>query len=636
MKKSMMYKFAGLALIIAAVVIAGCSLIFWGIGSALDSPSKYNRQHLKGWELYKIPEGANLKVVTKGKTYSGVFAGTARQNPQQDTIDNILLIQSSRKKDHGDTQRVLVQEIKKINTVVKRRRTVVPVSQIAAVEYGERLEIYHQHKNKPARGYYRGIQFEGKKKIPNSVLIVTGSNPNAIFKSAKNILLSEIDSVIIPEKKTNVASAFLTVGITTDILIVVSVIALSTIDLGLDWNFTTPSTPPSEGGSCPYVYSFDGQSYHRDAEIFGGAVFPAAQRSDWDNLDYLKPDESGVCRLELTNELEETQYVDALQLLVADHPKGMEVYPSFEGKLYNVSAPQPPVTAVTSSGDNIRESLRKKDGDYWLSSPFNRNPNNPADLRDGVVLEFSRPPGSNSAVLVFNVMNTIWAAEMQRQVLNLMGSDLPEWYEKLNVSSADRQLMHDAMVREGMLLVSIWDGKNWRPAGHVWEVGSAIPKDIALETDLTGIPGDILRVRLDCPPGVWMLDRVEADFSYSTGASGVQTIMPWKATDEKGLDITAALNNTDHQYFIMPDTKVRATVEYRMPEGPAKGFERTFILQSSGYYTVHCKNEAKPQPALFRQLLETPGAYDRYVLEQLNAAMKEIMSGSNERKQEKG
>lgn len=102
--------------------------------------------------------------------------------------------------------------------------------------------------------------------------------------------------------------------------------------------------------------------------------------------------------------------------------------------------------------------------------------------------------------------------------------------------------------------------------------------------------------------------------------------MPWKATDEKGLDITAALNNTDDQYFIMPDTKVRATVEYRMPKGPAKGFERTYILQSSGYYTIHTKNDAQPQQLLFRQLLETPGAYDRYVLEQLNAAVKAGLS----------
>lgn len=625
MKKSMMYKFTGLALIIATVVIAGCSLIFWGIGSGIDSRNKYNRQHLKGWELYKIPEGANLKVVTKGKTYIGVFAGTSRQNPQQDTLDNVLLIKSAYDKKNAEISRIPVQEIKKIDTVVKRRRTVVPVSQIASVEYGERLEIYHHHKKKPARGYYKGLNFEKKDPAPKSVFIVTGSHLNAAIRGSRNISLAEIDSVIIPEKKTNAASAFFVAGLVTDFVsITVAVIALSNISW--DWNHITPSPPPSEGGSCPYVYSFDGTAYHRDAEIFGGAVFPAAQRSDWDNLDYLKPDESGVCRLELTNELEETQYVDALQLLVADHPKGTEVYPSFEGKLYTVSAPQPPATAVTSGGDNIRESLRKKDGDYWLSSPFNRNPNNPADLRDSVVLEFNRPLGSNSAVLIFNVMNTVWAAEMQRQVLNLMGSDLPEWYEKLNVSSTDRQVMHDAMVREGMLLLSIWDGKNWRPAGHVWEVGSAIPKDIALETDLTEIPGETLRIRLDCPPGVWMLDRVEADFSYSAGASGAQTIMPWKATDEKGLDITAALNNTDHQYFIMPDTKVRATVEYRMPKGPAKGFERTYILQSSGYYTIHTKNDAQPQQLLFRQLLETPGAYDRYVLEQLNAAVKAGLS----------
>jgi len=604
-------------ILVAALVTTGCSLVFWGIGAGIDNRSKYDRQRVEGWEIFKIPEGTEMELVTKaGKKYKGIFAGGARMNSRQDSADNVVLIRSS-PNEYGVIHKIPANNVEFVRVKVRRQRTVVPLARLGSIEYDERVVVY-RHKKGSVRGYFKGMQPVKGDSTGKSVSIVTGARPHALFSSRKNIPVSAIDSVIIPEKRTNVALSYIFIGMALDGLsVAAAAIAFSNTNF-IDFNF-------SSGGSCPYVYSFDGKSYHRDAEIFGGAVFPAAQRSDWDNLDFLVPDDKGICRLDLTNELDETQYVDALQLLAVDHPKGTNVYPSFEGKLFTVSTPQAPVAAVTSGGADVRESLREKDGDYWFSSPFNRNPRNPADLRDGAVLEFSRPAGSNSAVLVFNVINTIWAAEMQRKLLALPGADLPAWYQKLEASAAERQILHDAMVREGMLLVSVWDGKTWRRAGHVWEVGTAVAKDVALEIDLSDVAVEALRVRLDCPPGVWMVDRVSADFSYSTNTSAAQTVRPLRATDEQGHDITIMLDQTDHQYFIMPDTKARATVEYRVPAGPAKGFGRTYLVQSSGYYTIHSKTDAQPQQALFRQLLETPGAYDRYVLERLNAAAKEIM-----------
>ena len=620
----MIYKLYGGLITVSIFAITGCSLIFWGIGAGIDNKNKYNRQQIEGWEVFKIPVGTEMELVTKaGKTYKGVFAGGTRMNPRQDSADNVVLIRSGRN-EYGAVHKIPAGNVDFVRVKVRRHRTVIPLAQIGSIANDERVVVY-RHKKGSIKGYFRGIHPLKGDSTAKAVSIMTGTRPNSLFSSRKNIPVSAIDSVVIPEKRTNVALSFVFIGVALDGLsVAAAAVAFSNMSF-MDFNM-------SSGGSCPYVYSYDGQSYHRDAEIFGGAVFPAAQRSDWDNLDFLVPDDKGICRLDLTNELDETQYVDALQLLAVDHPKGTNVYPSFEGKLFTVSTPQAPVAAVTSGGADVRESLREKDGDYWFSSPFNRNPRNPADLRDGAVLEFSRPAGSNSAVLVFNVINTIWAAEMQRKLLALPGADLPAWYQKLEASAAERQVLHDAMVREGMLLVSIWDGGNWRPAGHIWEVGTAVAKDVALETDLSGIAGETLRIRLDCPPGVWMVDRVAADFSYDTGVSAVQTFLPQQATDEQGRKITTMLSQTDHQYFIMPDTKTRAKVEYRVPTGPAKGFERTYIVQSSGYYTMHTKNDAQPQQALFRQLLETPGEYDRYVLERLNASVKGMMSGSNERK----
>jgi hypothetical protein len=58
--------------------------------------------------------------------------------------------------------------------------------------------------------------------------------------------------------------------------------------------------------------------YDESHETFGGAIFHAAQRTDVDNLDHLA-EVGGAYRVKLTNELQETQYVDELKLLVVDH-----------------------------------------------------------------------------------------------------------------------------------------------------------------------------------------------------------------------------------------------------------------------------------------------------------------------------
>ncbi|MBM3324139.1 MAG: hypothetical protein FJY66_00565, partial [Calditrichaeota bacterium] len=98
-----------------------------------------------------------------------------------------------------------------------------------------------------------------------------------------------------------------------------------------------PSTDYGEGSfSCPYVYSFDGEQYVLDSETFSGAMFEAAQRTDVDNLDYLK-EANGICRLRLANEQPERDHLDALSLLAVDHPRGTRVAPDFEGNVHLIS-----------------------------------------------------------------------------------------------------------------------------------------------------------------------------------------------------------------------------------------------------------------------------------------------------------
>jgi hypothetical protein len=71
--------------------------------------------------------------------------------------------------------------------------------------------------------------------------------------------------------------------------------------------------------SCPFVYSHDGSIYVLDGEPYGGSICEGLARTDLCELEHLLA-VNGKYRLIVSNELDETQYIDELALLVIDHP----------------------------------------------------------------------------------------------------------------------------------------------------------------------------------------------------------------------------------------------------------------------------------------------------------------------------
>ncbi|MBK6933423.1 MAG: hypothetical protein IPH12_22155 [Saprospirales bacterium] len=428
--------------------------------------------------------------------------------------------------------------------------------------------------------------------------------------NVQELPLTAIDRVVTRTNKGRTVGFI--AGLAVDAIVAVAV--MNSFDNLFDLNSDNPGNP--NASSCPLIYSHDGTDYRLDAEIFGGAIFRAAERPDWENLDQLRVSEDGLYRLKITNEFDETQQVDFVRLLVIDHPAGVRVYPSFQGEMFTLSDPLSPRKANDFAGQDLRSMLRHNDGDFWLSNPFGRDPGNPAGLRDGIILEFDRSVGTGSAALLLHVQNTLWASGVQKKMLMLPGRELPQWYQTLNESVDAREALIRAMIREGMLRVYIWEDTQWKPAGHIWEVGSMRAKDVVIELDLLNTHSNTLRIKLECPPGMWIVNSVKLDYSYYNYPTILQELLVRKATDQTGRDISLPLLKADDLYYEMPTTRDVAYLEFIAP--PVKqGMERSFIVKGGGYYTIHVPTEGEPQTELLQRLLYEPGAFTRFALESL-------------------
>ncbi|MBK9335542.1 MAG: hypothetical protein IPM98_02695 [Lewinellaceae bacterium] len=456
-------------------------------------------------------------------------------------------------------------------------------------------------------------------KFISSVALFAGTDSSSTAIQVKqgsgriiSVASDNVDRVAIKTGKGKTTGMM--VGLAADIITGVLVVAaINSMEFDL-----YDAAKTSGSSSCPIIYSYDGLDSRPDAEVFAGAIFQAAERPDWDNLDFLREDEQGVCRLKMANEFDETQQVDFVKLLSIDHPAGSRVLPSFSGKLFTVNDLQNARVARDYAGADVRSRIRKTDGTFWLSNPFNRDLQNADDLRDGLLLEFDRSVGTSAAALVLNVQNTPWASEVQRKLLELPGRELPQWYDMLNNSPAAREELVDAMIREGMIKVYVWNEQEmtWRYMGHVWEVGSALPKDIVVELDLLGTHSNTLKVKLECPPGIWMLNSVQIDYSFYNLPNRMEEIAARSAVDQNRHDVLPELSRADNQYHVMPTTRDVVDLEFVVP-ARKPGMERTYIFHSGGYYTVHTPAEGVPQPERMQRMLRESGAFTRFALESL-------------------
>ncbi len=431
----------------------------------------------------------------------------------------------------------------------------------------------------------------------------------------KQIPIERIQYVTIRYKRTAPLIGF-AIGAAVDVGVLLATNGFR--DLGRD----DPSPEVELGmGSCPLVYVYQDNQYKLDAEPFGGALFKSAEYTDFDRLEHITV-LNNKYQLRITNQPEETQFINQLQLHLIEHPQNTQVLPSNTGELLAIGAVIPPISATSYENYNVVDLLKEKDEKVWLANPFNRDPEIKFHLRAGIVMEFEKPKNAPQAKLILNLQNTSWGASLQKEMLGLHGTELENWYKALNESKKLRQELARLMVREGMLQVKIWDGSTWQNQGYVWEVGPAVDKDLAIKLDIQSVEGEILKIQMECPPGIWIINSAGIDYSYSNKYT--QTIIkPNQGLNQEGKDILSLIEHSDEEYLTMMDPEDFIDLSYSVP--PTKdGYERTVILQSRGYYKIHVDDSGEPQTELIERMKKEPYLYIKTALQSLNQQFSQI------------
>jgi hypothetical protein len=239
-------------------------------------------------------------------------------------------------------------------------------------------------------------------------------------------------------------TAALAAGIGVTALLVIAAIAAAGDE---------PAPATTTRFSCPLIYSATDAGWRLDSGTFGGAIMRSLRRTDVDNLDFARP-RGGVLTLKLANELDETDFVDAIDVLAVDHPPATTVGPSPDGTLHALGPLDPPVQARDFSGHNVLSSVSSADGRSWESALRARHPGSMA-TRDGIELSFRRPDKATSARLVVDARNTPWSSFLLGEFVAAHGNRTADWYAALEAEPARAAEMQAFLAREAFLRVSV-------------------------------------------------------------------------------------------------------------------------------------------------------------------------------------
>ncbi len=360
--------------------------------------------------------------------------------------------------------------------------------------------------------------------------------------------------------------------------------------------------------SCPFVYSWDGTQYVFDAEPYGGAITRGLERDDYSELEHLR-EQNGLYRLLLTNEVDETQFTNFMELWVVDHKPGTRVVADEHGNLYGLTGIQTLTAAHDRYGNDLRPWLASTDRKIWEPDAI-AGPD--GSLRQEVTLAFPKPEGATKANLIANAATGLWGSYMIKKIVELRGREAATWLASLDRDPAAAQAVHAWAEREETyrLRIEVEEPTGWELRGTLLGGGPLLSEDRVIPLDVSRVRGDRLRIRLRPPVGFWAFNSFTVAYGLAQEVK-IDRVPAQSARTSDGKDVLPDLAVSDDRYYQMPSTTDRA--EIRFPAPPKRsGMDRTVLLHSRGWYQLHLREDGEPDRAALAKIMITPDAAVRF------------------------
>lgn len=431
------------------------------------------------------------------------------------------------------------------------------------------------------------------------------------------IPLNDVSEIYIEKEEANVVGTVLTVvGITLGLAIIIAVIAGTSKE--------TPKDPPPQQ-CCPFIYSFNGEKYVFDGEPLGGAICEGLTRTDYSRLEELNPSD-GKFKLLIRNEADEKQFLDEIKLMIVSHEENTFVTPNPEGEFFNYTTIVSPGSVTDENGKDVSVFFKDKDNIKWQTQlPYD------TDYKSGVErhklkFRFPKPEGAKNALLIVNCGTALWGSNMIKEMLQLRGNKVDEWYKSVNTGGIEMFKLYQFMEREELytLKVNLLEGSEYKSRTYIPAGGPLVDEDKIIRLPLENVKGDFVEFTLNPPAGYWKIDQIGIIYDYEIiEKDRIKEIEAVYAIDQDNNDFINEIRNTDKAYYNMPEIGNTSNVYYDVPPEFDK-IRNEIFLKTTGYYEVRVDREKNEQRSMIDDIMSTPGKIIQYSLALYSQKIKSI------------
>lgn len=430
------------------------------------------------------------------------------------------------------------------------------------------------------------------------------------------IPLNDVSEIYIEKEETNVVGTVLTVvGISLGLAIIIAVIAGT--------NKKDPE--PTRQQCCPFIYSFNGEKYVFDGEPLGGAICEGLTRTDYSRLEELNPS-NGKFKLLIRNEADEKQYLDEIKLMIVPHGKNTLVTPNPEGEFFNYTTIISPESVKDENGKDVSVFFKDKDNIKWQTQlPYNTEYKISAE-RHKLKFRFPKPEGAKNALLLVNCGTAQWGSNMIKEMLQLRGNKVDEWYQSVNTGGIEMFKLYQFMEREELytLKVNLLEGSEYKSKTYIPAGGPLVDEDKIIRLPLENVTGKYVEFTLNPPAGYWKIDQIGIIYDYEIiEKDRIKEIEAAYAVDQDNKDFVNEIRNSDKAYYNMPEPGNTSNVYFDVPPEFDKTRNEIF-LKTKGYYEVRVDREKKEQRAMIDDIMATPGKIIKYSMMLYNQKIKDI------------
>ncbi|MGH7731310.1 MAG: hypothetical protein ACRENJ_08680 [Candidatus Eiseniibacteriota bacterium] len=345
-----------------------------------------------------------------------------------------------------------------------------------------------------------------------------------------------------------------------------------------DVSYVAPPPPPSccGGGSCPYLYAWDGARYELQAEPFGIAWGKALELTTLHLLPAVRA-ENGVVRLRLTNEREETHYVNSIQLRAIHLGTAAGTVLDGEGRAWPLSHPVAPSTGRDESGRDILGQIASADGRMWECDASSLTAG--SGYENVLDVTFARPRHASTGTLILTATNSaLWTA-VYSHLCQAVGGQTGLLAHAIETDPELIAQMRD-YLRDASLEALVWNGSDWETAGMIAPEASAVTFTRALRVRIPDRAGDRVRVRLRSMADVWKVDAIAAEWGDARPLA-MSPLDMLSAVGPSGEDLGDRIGADDGQYAILlPPDRVELTFAAARP---ATGGKVVYAVAGRGY-----------------------------------------------------